>query len=48
MNVTILPKRLGPDPAKESLAEAGEKPQLFSLLSSPEASSHLVRKGVGA
>lgn len=44
MNVIILPESLGPDPAKESLAEAGENPQLFSLLTSPEVSLRLCKE----
>lgn len=31
MNVVILPKNLGPGPAQQSRAGAGESPQLLSL-----------------
>lgn len=40
MNVIILPKNLGPEPAKESLAGTGKSPRLLSL-SSPSQRSFL-------
>lgn len=36
MNVVILPKNLGPEPAKERLAGTDESPQLLSFLTQPE------------
>lgn len=44
MNVLILPKNLGPEPAKESLAGTGESPQLLSLFTSQRSFLNFCKK----